>query len=72
MEYLTKVDDATGLTPVDVYTMKQAKWAAAQETWDMAKQSAQDAAKRAYPDDLAAQTEEYQRWNQNNFRKARP
>jgi hypothetical protein len=69
MEYLTKVDDATGLTPVDVYTMKQAKWAAAQETWDMAKQSAQDAAKRAYPDDLAAQTEEYQRWNQNNFRK---
>jgi hypothetical protein len=41
MAYLTSVDPGTGLTPVEVYSMKQNKWAAAQDRWDQAKIAAQ-------------------------------
>lgn len=41
MVYLTKVDDTTGQTPVDIYVEKQAAWADAQDAWDKAKIKAQ-------------------------------
>ena len=40
MSYLTSRDPNTGLTPIDVYTRKQRKWAAAQDAWDVAKDEA--------------------------------
>lgn len=41
MKYLTTVDPATGLTPVDTYVEKQKLWANAQDEWDTAKLDAQ-------------------------------
>ena len=41
MKYLTTVDPATGLTPVDTYVEKQKLWANAQDEWDTAKMDAQ-------------------------------
>lgn len=41
MVYLTKVDETTGQTPVDVYVEKQSAWADAQDNWDKAKIKAQ-------------------------------
>lgn len=40
MSYLTTHNPDTGLTPIDVYTRKQRKWAAAQDAWDLAKEAA--------------------------------
>lgn len=41
MKYLTTVDPASGLTPVDTYVEKQKLWANAQDEWDTAKLDAQ-------------------------------
>jgi hypothetical protein len=72
MAWLTKIDDNTGLTPIDVYVMKQSAWADSQDAWDKAKLKAQQKAKAAFPDDIVRQRQNYDEWNQANFRKVRP
>ncbi|KAK0741578.1 hypothetical protein B0T18DRAFT_307044, partial [Schizothecium vesticola] len=69
MRYLTTVDPETGATPVDVYVEKQQAWAQAQDAWDKAKIQAQQEARAKYPGDVVLQREEYDQWNQANYRK---
>ncbi|KAL1844760.1 hypothetical protein VTK73DRAFT_1845 [Phialemonium thermophilum] len=69
MKYLTTVDPETGVTPVDTYVKKQSAWAEAQETWDKAKLQAQKDAQAKYPVDIVLQRQEYDEWNQQNYRK---
>jgi hypothetical protein len=40
MDYLTKPDANTGMTPIDVYIEKQRQWAIAMEAWEQAKYKA--------------------------------
>jgi hypothetical protein len=37
MKFLVARDPQTGLTPVEIYSSKQQKWANAQDAWDEAK-----------------------------------
>jgi hypothetical protein len=37
MKFLVARDPQTGLTPVEIYSSKQQKWANAQDAWDGAK-----------------------------------
>ncbi|KAK3985320.1 hypothetical protein QBC44DRAFT_405143 [Cladorrhinum sp. PSN332] len=69
MEYLTTRDEKTGLTPVDVYVEKQSLWTEAQEAWDKAKLRAKKEAINAFPNDIVAQRQSYDDWNQANYRK---
>lgn len=68
MAYLTKRDEKTGLTPVDIYVEKQSLWTEAQEAWDKAKLRAQKEAMAAF-DDPVSQRQHYDDWNQANYRK---
>ena len=69
MTYLTTIDPVTDQTPVEVYQEKQAAWADAQEEWDQAKLAAQKRAQSKYPKDPVKQRQDYDEWNQANFRK---
>jgi len=69
MKYLTTVDEETGMTPVDSYIEKQEAWAQAQDAWDKAKIKAQKDAKAKYPGDIVLQRQDYDEWNQANYRK---
>jgi hypothetical protein len=41
MAYLTAIDPVQQMTPVEIYGIKQKKWANAQDSWDQAKIDAQ-------------------------------
>ncbi|KAK4183746.1 hypothetical protein QBC35DRAFT_418305 [Podospora australis] len=69
MEYLTKIDEATGMTPIDVYVEKQTAWAEAQDAWDKAKIKAQKDAYALHKTDVVLQRQAYDEWNQANYRK---
>ncbi|KAK6330551.1 hypothetical protein TWF718_002751 [Orbilia javanica] len=68
MSYLTKVDEKTKKTPIDVYIEKQKIWADAQSDWDTAKIEAEQRAKEKYPNDHQAALEAFEEWNQEHFR----
>ena len=69
MKYLKTVDPESGQTPVDIYMEKQSAWAKAQESWDKARIRAQKDAEAKFPDDIVKQRQEYDEWNQGNYRK---
>ena len=71
MKYLTSIDPETDQNPVDVYMEKQSAWAKAQESWDKARIRAQKESQTKFPDDIVKQKQDYDEWNQANYRKVR-